>query len=218
MKKIFSIILCAATVMMTGCSNDLQDRQISYNRSVRISELETSRKEAEASKEEEIQEVDEWGVSLDDVDRLAKQAIRKHENVGDYRQEYKKAIQATDKFLESVESGKAVEYSLDYFIKKYDEACSSGIEYIKACIDVKLWYDTFTEYGDFSKTEKNTIRSFLTMFNSSFEEIEQSKLDMKTLLNPIVEENRKLTDDELKKVFEIYRILTDNVDTASKSY
>ncbi len=217
MKKFLSVILCAAAILLTGC-DDVEENRISYYHSVRMSERETSLKEAEVSKEAEIQEVDEWGVSLDDVDRLAKEAIRKHENVGDYKQDYNKAIQATDKFLDSVESGKAVEYSLDYFIKKYDEACSAGVEYIKACVDVKLWYDTFTTNGEFSKSQKNTIRFFLTMFNSSCEKIEQSKLDMKTLLNPIVEENRKLTDDELKKVFEIYQILTDNVDIASKSY
>lgn len=217
MKKFLSVILCAAAVLLTGC-DDVEERRISYYHSVRISEQETSRKEAEASREAEIQEVDEWGVSLDDVERLAKEAIRKHENVGDYKQDYNKAIQATDKFLDSVESGKAVEYSLEYFINKYDEACSAGVKYIKACVDVKLWYDTFTANGELSKSQKNTIRSFLTMFNPIYEKVEQSKLDMKTLLNPIIEENRKLTDDELKRVFEIYQILTDNVDIASKSY
>lgn len=218
MKKIFSIILCAAVVLMTGCAGTSQDKQYSYNRSVRISEYETSLKEAEASREAEIEEVDEWGIALDDVDRLAKQAIRRHENVADYRKSYYTAIGATDKFLEAVESGKAVEYSLDYFIKKYDEACSAGIEYMEASIDVEFTYNMYTEYGEFTRSEKDNIRFYLTMFNSSFKEIEQSQLDMKTLLNPIIEENRKLTGEELKKVFTIYQILTDKVDIASSSY
>lgn len=216
MKKVFSIILCV--VVMTGCADTSRQEQYSYNRSVAISERETSIKEEAASREAEIKEVDEWGVSLDDVDRLATQAIRRHENVGDYKQTYSKAIQATDKFLESVESGKAVEYSLEYFINKYDEACSAGIEYMKACIDVKLWYDSFTGNGELTKSNKDTLRFFLTIHNSSFEAIEQSELDMKALLTPIIEENRKLTDDELQKVFEIYQILTDKVAIASGSY
>ena len=218
MKKFLCIILCAAVVMMVGCSDTSRDKRVSYYRSEWISELETSRKEAEASHEAEIEEVDEWGISLDDVDRLAKQAIRRHENVADYRKSYYTAIGATDKFLESVETGKAVEYSLEYFIKKYDEACLAGIEYMNASIDIELTYNMYTEYGEFTRSEKNNIRFFLTMFNSSFEEIEQSESNMKALLNPIIEENRKLTDDELKKVFEIYQVLIDKVEIASKSY
>lgn len=211
MKKIISVILCAAVVLMSGCSGVSQEELLSYYRSERIAEHEASLKEAEASREAEIQEVDEWGVSLDDVDRLAKQAIRKHENVGDYRQSYNKAIQVTDEFLEKVENGTAVKYSLDYFINKYDEACAAGIEYMKSSIDIKSTYDLYTQYGEFTKSEKDNIRFFLTMFNSSFEEIEQSKSDMRSLLNPIIEENRKLTGDELKKVFDIYQILIDKV-------
>lgn len=218
MKKIFFVILCAAVVMMTGCSDTSQDERYSYYRSVTLSERETSLKEAEASREAEIEEVDEWGISLDDVDRLAKEAISRHEKLGEYKSDYDKAIQTTDKFLESVETGKAVEYSLDYFIMKYDEACSAGIEYMRASIDIKFTYDMYTQYGEFTRSEKDNIRFFLTMFNLSFEEIEQSKSDMKSFLNPIIEENRKLTGDELKKVFEIYQILIDKVYIASKSY
>lgn len=217
MKKIFSVILCAAVVLLTGCSDDLEERRISHIRSVTRSEAEESRKAAVASREQEIEEVDEWGISLDDVDRLAKQAIRKHENVGDYRQNYNKAIQVTDKFLEKVENGTAVKYSLDYFINKYDEACSAGIEYMKACVNVKTWYELSTQYGEFSKTDKDIVRSFLTQYNPFIQDIEQSQLEMKALLNPVIEENRKLTNDELKKVSEIYQILTDNVDIANKS-
>lgn len=218
MKKILSVILCTAAVLLVGCSNSTQDKRMSYYHSVTLSERETSLKEAEASREAEIKEVDEWGISLDDVDRLAKAAIRKHKNVGDYRQDYDKAIQETDKFLEAVENDKAVEYSLDYFIKKYDEACSAGIEYMEASIDIEFTYNMYTEYGDFTRSEKDNIRFYLTMFNSSFKEIEQSQLDMKALLNPIIEENRKLTVEELKKVLTIYQILTDKVDIASSSY
>lgn len=180
-----------------------------------MSEIESSQIEESIVREAEIEKVDEWGISLDDVERLAKQAIRKHENISDYRQDYKKAIRETDDFLEDVESGKAVEYSLEYFIKKYDEACSAGIEYIKACVDVEFTYNMYTQYGEFTKSEKDNIRFFLTMFNSSIKDIEQSITDMDNLLNPIIEENRKLTDDELEKVFEIYQVLIDKVDAAS---
>lgn len=58
----------------------------------------------------------------------------------------------------------------------------------------------------------------MTMFNSSIVQIEQSITDMNNLLSPIIQENRKLTDDEFEEVYEIYQILTDNVDIASKSY
>lgn len=218
MKKIFSIILCAAVVMLTGCSGMTEDELISYYRAERISELETSRKEAAASREAEIEEVDEWGVSLDDVDRLAKDAIRKHENVDDYKQDYNKAIRETDDLLESFKSGKNTENNLTDFLEKYEVSCDVGIEYIKSCVDVELTYKMYTQYGEFTKSEKNNIRYFLTMFNSSIVEIEQSVSDMEGLLNPIIEDNRKLTDDELKKVCEIYQILTDNVYFASNSY
>lgn len=215
MKKIFSIILCAAVMLTVGCSYQSEEERYSYNHSVRMSEIESSQIEESIVREAEIEKVDEWGISLDDVERLAKQAIRKHENISDYRQDYKKAIRETDDFLEDVESGKAVEYSLEYFIKKYDEACSAGIEYIKACVDVEFTYNMYTQYGEFTKSEKDNIRFFLTMFNSSIKDIEQSITDMDNLLNPIIEENRKLTDDELEKVFEIYQVLIDKVDAAS---
>lgn len=215
MKKIFSIILCAAVMLTVGCSYQSEEERYSYNHSVRMSEIESSQIEESIVREAEIEKVDEWGISLDDVERLAKQAIRKHENISDYRQDYKKAIRETDDFLEDVESDKAVEYSLEYFIKKYDEACSAGIEYIKACVDVEFTYNMYTQYGEFTKSEKDNIRFFLTMFNSSIKDIEQSITDMDNLLNPIIEENRKLTDDELEKVFEIYQVLIDKVDAAS---
>ena len=216
MKKIFSIILCAAVVIMAGC--ETKKEQSSRIMSEIRKDHESSMVEESIAHEAEIEEVDKWGVSLDDVEQLAKQAIRKHENVSDYRQDYRKAIHKTDDFLEDVESGKAVEYSLEYFIKKYDEACFAGIEYIKACVDVEFTYNMYTQYGEFTKSEKDNIRFFLTMFNSSIEDVEQSIIDMDSLLNPIIEENRKLTDDELEKVFEIYQVLIDNVDIASKSY
>ena len=218
MKKNFAIILCAAVVMLTGCSGMTEDELYSYYHAERISELETSRKEAAASHEAEIKEVDEWGVSLDDVDSLAKDAIRKHENVGDYKQDYNKAIRETDDLLDSFKSDKNVEYNYADFLEKYKTSCDVGIEYIKACVDVEFTYNMYTQYGEFTKSEKNNIRHFLTMFNSSIQEIEQSVSDMEGLLNPIIEDNRKLTDDELKKVCEIYQILTDNVYFASNSY
>lgn len=217
MKKKLSIIFCAAVVLLTGCSSGM-DKEVSKNREEWRSSLEESRKEETASYEAEIEEVDEWGVSLDDVDRLAKQAIRRHENVAEYKQDYNKAIRITDDYLEAVENDKEVENGLDYFIEKYDEACAAGIEYMKATIDVELTYNMYTQYGEFTRTEKHYIRRFLTMFNSSFEEIEQSQRDMKALLSPVVEENRKLTDEELNEVFTIYQILTDKVDIASGNY
>lgn len=217
MKKIFSIILCAAAVvMMTGC--ETKKEQSSRIMSEIREEHENSIREDSIAHEAEIEEVDEWGISLDDVERLAKQAIRRHENISDYRNDYNKAIQKTDKFLETVESGTAVEYSLEYFTNKYDEACTAGIEYIKSCVDVEFTYNMYTQYGEFTKSKKDNIRFFLTMFNSSIVQIEQSITDMNNLLSPIIQENRKLTDDEFEEVYEIYQILTDNVDIASKSY
>lgn len=185
-----------------------------------ISSLESTSNEVSTNEsiESEIEEVDKWGVSLDDVDRLAKQAIRKHENVGDYRQDYKKAIRKTDDFLEDAEDDKNTEGSWTVFLENYKKSCEAGIEYIKACVDVKFMYDLYTQDGEFDKNEKDLIRIFLTLDNSSIEEIEQSVTDMEELLNPIIEENRKLTDDELEKVFKFYQVLVDKVDIASKSH
>lgn len=217
MKKFVSIIICTGVLMISGCSPS-QDDLISYYHDQRISELEVSRQEATASQEAEIEEVDEWGISLDDVDRLAKDAIRKHENVSDYKQDYNKAIKDTDDLLESYKSDKNVENDYADFLEKYKRSCDVGIEYIKSCVDVELTYNAYTQYGEFTKSQKNNIRHFLTMFNSSIQEIEQSVSDMESLLNPIIEDNRKLTDDELKKVCDIYQILTDNVYFADNSY
>lgn len=210
MKKFFSIILCAVVVMMTGCTGISQD-ELSYNRSVRISELETSRKEAEASREAEIEEVDEWGVSLDDVDRLAKDAIRKHEIKSDYRSDYNSATREFDSFLKDIKSEDSVEYSLNDLLEKHNKACKAGIEYIESCIDVKLQYDMYMYDGELDKTEKNLLRTFITLWNPTIQTIEHSKTDMKLLLEPIIEENRTLTDDEIQQVFGIYQILIDNV-------
>lgn len=235
MKKIFSIILCAAVVLTTGCSghNSVLEENSKLKESSSRSES-TSNKvstnsntgnsgssenlKSDESIESEIEEVDKWGVSLDDVDRLAKQAIRKHENIGDYRQDYKKAIRETDDFLEDAEDGKNTEDSWAVFLENYKKSCEAGIEYIKACVDVEFTYNMYTQYGEFTRSKKNAIRFFLTMFNSSIEQIEQSVTDMEELLNPIIEENRKLTDDELEKVLKIYQVLVDKVDIASKSH
>ena len=217
MKKKLSIIFCAAVILLTGCSNGM-DKEVSKNRAEWRSSLEESRKEEISSYEAEIEEVDEWGISLDDVDRLAKQAIRRHENVAEYKQDYNKAIRITDDYLEAVENDKEVENGLDYFIEKYDEACVAGIEYMKSTIDIERTYNMYTQYGEFTKSEKDHIRFYLTLFNNSFNEIEQSQLDMKALLSPVIEEDRKLTDEELNEVFTIYQILTDKVDIASGNY
>ena len=55
----------------------------------------------------------------------------------------------------------------------------------------------------------------LALFNRSIEDIEKSITDMKNLLNPIIEEDRELTDDEIEKIFEIYQVLVDKVDAVS---
>lgn len=224
MKKIFSIILCAAVMLTAGCSVSPQEEHNSVlekNSKPKdsISSLESISNEVSTNEsiESEIEEVDKWGVSLDDVDRLAKQAIRKHENIGDYRQDYKKAIRETDDFLEDAEDGKNTEDNWAVFLENYKKSCETGIEYIKACVDVEFTYNMYTQYGEFTRSKKNAIRFFLTMFNSSIEQIEQSVTDMEELLNPIIEENRKLTDDELEKVLKIYQVLVDKVDIASKS-
>ncbi len=218
MKKIFSIILCAAVVMVAGCSNQSQEEKYSYYHSIRMSEIESSRVEESIAREEEVEEVDEWGISLDDVERLAKQAIRMHENVSDYRQDYRKAIRETDDFLEDIESGKNTEIGLADFLERYTAACETGIKYIKSCIGDKVeWqYDLCMGDGDLDKTDKDLIRTVLTLYNRSIQAIEQSESDMESYLNPIIEKDRELTDKELEKVFEIYQILTDKVDAASK--
>ncbi len=217
MKKIFSIILCAAVMLTMGCSYQSEEERYSYNHSVRMSEIESSQIEESIAREAEIEEVDEWGISLDDVERLAKQAIRKYENISDYRQDYRKAIRETDDFLGDIESGKKTEISLADFLEKYKAACETGIKYIEACDGrhVKTQYDMCTRYGEFDKSDKDYIRTVLALFNRSIEDIEKSITDMKNLLNPIIEEDRELTDDEIEKIFEIYQVLVDKVDAVS---
>lgn len=209
MKKIFSIILCAIIIAMTGCSNTSRDKQYSYYRSVALSERETSLKEAEASREAEIKEVDEWGISLDDVERLAKDAIRKHEMQSEYKSDYNKIVKEIDTFLSDIKSGKAVEYNVDHLLKEHSEACQAGIEYIKSSYDIKLIYDLYMTDNQLDKLEKDVLRTILTLWNSSIQEIQQSETDMKSLLDPIILENRKLTDEEIQKAYDIYHVLTD---------
>ena len=72
-----------------------------------------------------------------------------------------------------------------------------------------------TRYGEFDKSDKDYIRTVLALFNRSIEDIEKSITDMKNLLNPIIEEDRELTDDEIEKIFEIYQVLVDKVDAVS---
>lgn len=217
MKKILTVIFSVALVsILVGC--ETEDERISRYFSEGNAERENSLREEAISREAEIEEVDKWGVSLDDVDRLAKAAIRKHENVSDYKRDYNKAIRVTDEFLEDVELGKKDKYDLNDFWEKYKVSCETGIEYIKACVDVESFYNMFlSDDGDFDKTEKSLIRTMLTANNYSIEAIEQSQLDMDTLLQPIIEEDRELTDDELEKVYEIYQVLTDKV-SLSKYY
>lgn len=211
MKKICSIILCAVLVIMTGCSDTSQDRLISYNRSVRISELETSREEAAASREAEIEEVDEWGISLDDVERLSKDAIRKYEMKSEYRNDYYKIIKEFDSLLDDIKDNSAAEYDLEGLIKKHGEACKAGIDYIEAYNGdhVNFFYDLYMVDGELDKSEKDLLRTMLTLWNSSIQEIQQSETDMKSLLEPLISENRQLTDDEIQRIEDIYHILTD---------
>lgn len=216
MKKVFSVILCAAVVLTTGCETKKQ--QISRIMAENREERENSIREESIAREAEIEEVDKWGISLDDVDQLAKHAIRRHENVSNYKQSYNDAIRKTDEYLDDIESGKKTEDGLDIFFENYKATCEAGIEYIEACVDVELMYNMYTQDNEFDKTEKDLIRTFLTMFNPSIERVEQSVTDMENLLSPIIEENRTLTDDELEIVYEIYQILTDEVDNASKTY
>ena len=209
MKRFFSIILCVITVVMTGCSDASQDERHSYYHSVILSEQETSHKEAESSREAEIEEVDKWGISLDDVDRLAKDTIRKHEMKSEYKSDYNKIAKEIDTFLNSVKSGRAVEYDLEYLLKKHNEACKAGIEYIQSSYDVQVTYNLFMTDSQLSKSERDVLRTMLTTWNRSIKEIEQSESDMKSLLDPIVSENRKLTDEEIQNVDDIYHVLTD---------
>lgn len=88
MKKFLSVMLCTALVLVSGCSEPSLDERLSYYDSVAKSEREESEREESISREAEIKEVDEWGVSLDDVERLAKEAIRKSEMQSEYRSDY----------------------------------------------------------------------------------------------------------------------------------
>lgn len=210
MKKIIIVAFFSVFVLaLVGCETE-KDR-MDMIRSESKSERENSLKEESISREAEIEEVDKWGVSLDDVDRLAKQAIRKHENVSDYKRDYNKAIRETDKFLEDVEHQPDRQHDLESFIEKYKESCYAGIEYIEASVDVELLYNLFQTDDEFDKTEKDLIRTFLTVNNPSILDIEQSISDMEVLLKPVIEEDRELTDDELEKIYEIYQVLIDKV-------
>ena len=213
MKKLFAAVLAVVFVLMlSGC--DTQDETLSRIRSETNAERENSLREEAVSREAEIEDVDKWGVSLDDVDRLAKAAIRKHENVSEYKRDYNKAIRVTDEFLEDVESGKKDKYNLNDFLEKYKVSCETGIEYMRSCVNIEMSYNLYLQDGEFDKTEKNLIRFSLGMFNNSIAAIEQSQSDMEALLQPIIDEDRELTDDELEKVYEVYQVLTDKVSLA----
>ena len=103
MKKILSVMLCAAIVLtLTACRNE-QQRQAeiaSYARE----QHEKEQSQYRESREAEISEVDEWGVSLDDVERLAKDTIRMHEVMSDYKRDYNKTAKEIDTFLDDIKS------------------------------------------------------------------------------------------------------------------
>ncbi len=208
MKKFLFVIFCITVMLVTGCESnkDRESRIMSEAREAHKSSL----REDAISREAEIEEVDKWGVSLDDVERLSKQAIRKHENTWDYRQDYKKAIRETDDFLEDVESGRAIEYSLEYFLNKYNAACEAGINYIESWVDVKSLYDLYMTNRELDKLEKDVLRSSITLYNERIQKIKQSQTDMEAFLKPIIDEERKLTSEEIKSVLDIYQVLTDN--------
>lgn len=218
MKKFLSVILCAVVVMVSGCSVTFDDGKQSYYQSVAKSEREKSEREESISREAEIEEVDEWGVSLDDVERLAKEAIRKSELRSDYRSEYAKLTVQIDSFLRDIKKGKTNKYNLEDFLKIHADACEVGINYIEAHTgdNIKFSYDLYTGDGELDKTEKNLLRTMLTLWNDSIQEIEQSEADMKSLLEPIISEVRKPTDEEIQRVDDIYQILVEKIDLATK--
>lgn len=208
MKKFLSVILCATVALtLTACRNEEQrQKQIaSYVRE----QHEKEQSEYWESREAEISEVDEWGVSLDDVERLAKDTIRIHEMMYDYKRDYDKIAKEIDTFLGDIKNGKAVKYDLGYLLKKHSEACSAGINYIKSSYDIQVTYDLYMTDNQLDKSEKDVLRTMLTIWSGAIQEIEKSVKDMQSLLNPIVTESRKLSDEEIQKVFEIYHILTD---------
>lgn len=208
MKKIFSVILCAAVALiLTACQNEQQRQAETASYMKEQHKKEQSR--YWESREAEISEVDEWGISLDDVERLAKDTIRKHEMQSEYKSDYNKIVKEIDTFLSDIKSGKAVEYNVDHLLKEHSEACRAGIEYIKSSYDIKLTYDLYMTDNQLDKLEREVLRTMLTLWNESIIEIEQSQTDMKSLLDPIILENRKLTDEEIQKADEIYHVLTD---------
>lgn len=218
MKKFLSVILCASLVLMSGCSEPPLDERLSYYDSVAKSEREKSEREESISREAEIKEVDEWGVSLDDVERLAKEAIRKSELRSDYRSDYTRLTVRIDSFLRDTKEGKSNEYNLEDFLKMHADACKAGINYIEAHNgdNVKFNYDFYTMDGELDKSEKDLLRTFLTLWYNSIQEIEQSEADMKLLIEPIISEGRKLTDEEIQRVDDIYQKLIEKVDLATK--
>ncbi|MDE7399654.1 MAG: hypothetical protein K2N06_09020 [Oscillospiraceae bacterium] len=218
MKKMFSAMLCVALVLVSGCSEPSLDERLSYYDSVAKSEREKSEREESISREAEIKEVDEWGVSLDDVEWLTKEAIRKSEMRSEYRSEYTRLTVRIDSFLRDVKKGKASEYNLEDFLKMHADACKAGIDYIEAHTgdDVKFFYDLYTGNGELDKTEKDLLRTSLTLWYGSIQEIEQSGVDMKSLLEPVISEDRNLTDEEIQRVDDIYQKLVEKVDLATK--
>lgn len=215
MKKIFSAMLCTALVLISGCSEPSLDERLSYYDSVAKSEREASEREESISREAEIKEVDEWGVSLDDVERLTKEAIRKSEMQSEYRSDYIKITVHMDSFLEDIKEGKATDYALEDLLKMHSEACKAGIKYIESRVgdDVKWQYDLCGGGSEeLDKTDKYLLRTILTLWNNTIKIIEKSEDDMTSLLEPIISEGRKLTDEEIQMVDDIYQILIDNVD------
>ena len=127
----------------------------------------------------------------------------------EYKSDYNKIVKEIDTFLSDIKSGKAVEYNVDHLLKEQRVASRAGIEYIKSSYDIKLTYDLYMTDNQLDKLEREVLRTMLTLWNESIIEIEQSQTDMKSLLDPIILENRKLTDEEIQKADEIYHVLTD---------
>ncbi|MBQ8171767.1 MAG: hypothetical protein IJZ95_07265 [Oscillospiraceae bacterium] len=215
MRKTILFLLCVAVCgSLMGCS--VSDVPPSNSESDLDYIYTTKRTTATTTTQKSIPQVKD-GVDLDDVEKLVKEAIRKGEMKSQYRTAYYKVTNEIDDFLNDVTSGFAVEYDVNYLLEKYKEACDAGFDFLDSCIGVDAMYSLF-KTGGLDREEKDLLRTCLTIFNKSKAAIEDSYDDMVELITPIIDEPRKLTEDEINEIYDIYQVLIDKIDTADSIY
>ncbi|MGN1107981.1 MAG: hypothetical protein ACI4RK_01245 [Oscillospiraceae bacterium] len=139
MKRVISALcVFAALATLSGCSTTTGSSASTSSRRTT-----TTMSEPDDEPERTIEEVDQYGISLDEVDELCKKAIRKHNMKSEYREDFNKAEMELDKFLDKIHDNKTVSYSVEYLLSKYDAACEACYDYLDSCHNVEFSYNLY---------------------------------------------------------------------------